>query len=318
MFRNSNVLVQALTISSYNATIFPSFATFTYPIQSVNQAFVDSIMPVAGNRTMEWWDDSGPATQQCTNMFINHTGYGYADCISVSPDGSNIPETQAGPYLVPQSMELLDVDRCMEAYAQDFQLSQGSLLLVLDVPEDDANATVPMIFNSIDSWNDTLYCENDRYAWMCEQEHSTFCSTRSGARCESQRRNLAADWRPLFPNYPVKSCYVDNVDQLCRLQASIYLMIVVLVLNIAKAIIMLRTFFIVDEAPLITIGDAISSFLRSPDKTSQGLCLLSDAEVKSAWLDKDDRFFEPRTVDGRHRRWTSSVGVPRQAVCFGL
>ncbi|ERF76580.1 hypothetical protein EPUS_05853 [Endocarpon pusillum Z07020] len=58
-------------------------------------------------------------------------------------------------------------------------------------------------------------------------------------------------------------------------------MIVVMVCNVGKALLMFLITFVLKDKPLITIGDAIDSFLNDSDQTTRGLCLSSKKSIKA-------------------------------------
>jgi hypothetical protein len=66
--------------------------------------------------------------------------------------------------------------------------------------------------------------------------------------------------------------------------------------------------------PIITLGDAISSFLQDPDPTTQGACLLSKSDVRQGrWPLQESKFWTPRA-----HHWLRSVSLPRWITTFSL
>jgi hypothetical protein len=69
--------------------------------------------------------------------------------------------------------------------------------------------------------------------------------------------------------------------------------------------------FYVPDEPLITVGDAVASFLEKPDATTKGMCLLSIRDVRQGdyqeanprkWLNQR---FKWKDVASRKRRGTT-------------
>lgn len=58
-------------------------------------------------------------------------------------------------------------------------------------------------------------------------------------------------------------------------QISLYFMLIVVICNITKATAMLLTFLDGGSARLVTMGDAVASFLEAPDWASEGFCVAS-------------------------------------------
>jgi hypothetical protein len=70
------------------------------------------------------------------------------------------------------------------------------------------------------------------------------------------------------------------------------------------------------DQPLITVGDAIESFLNEPDNTTKGQCLLTRADGKSqTWYTED---FEPRVTYRRKYPWRAAASRVRWGAALGL
>jgi hypothetical protein len=86
---------------------------------------------------------------------------------------------------------------------------------------------------------------------------------------------------------------------MCTVRSSIYLTIVVVICNALKLIGLLITLFKHKEQPIVTIGDAIDSFVTTPDATTANSCLLSRVDVKSGKFFKEPthvKIFKPKRV----------------------
>lgn len=64
-----------------------------------------------------------------------------------------------------------------------------------------------------------------------------------------------------------------------RVLIALPLMVIVVVCNTIKAIVMLVTLRQTREFPLVTIGDALASFLRQPDEVTTGMCVLHKEDL---------------------------------------
>ena len=73
--------------------------------------------------------------------------------------------------------------------------------------------------------------------------------------------------------YDTTYCLEQPITQHCRLQFSVAIMIVVIVSNLIKMICMGLIAWQRPTQPLVTMGDAIASFLNEPDVTTAGNCL---------------------------------------------
>ena len=72
---------------------------------------------------------------------------------------------------------------------------------------------------------------------------------------------------------PIGYGLARQVPEQCTLQFSLAIMIVVIICNLIKAACMGITAWRQDPAPLVTLGDAIASFLDRPDPTTEGKCI---------------------------------------------
>ncbi|KAJ5155144.1 hypothetical protein N7492_007947 [Penicillium capsulatum] len=84
------------------------------------------------------------------------------------------------------------------------------------------------------------------------------------------------DW-----NFPVSHCLSKDAKQRCQLLFSLPIAIIVLACNCIKLICMFLAAKSVNRREvLLTVGDAVASFLTRPDPTTRGRCLLSHADVR--------------------------------------
>jgi hypothetical protein len=84
-------------------------------------------------------------------------------------------------------------------------------------------------------------------------------------------RNIS-DWQPSAK--PLDYCMSEKLKQHCRLEYSAQLLLVVVIIGGLKTITMLYIAFWLEDVPILTIGDAVSSFLTTPDANTKGMCLL--------------------------------------------
>lgn len=108
-----------------------------------------------------------------------------------------------------------------------------------------------------------------------------------------------------------------------RIQVNLFFMIVVIFFNIFKLIIMISALVMNRSDPLVTLGDAASSYLERPEPLTEGRCTLGTQELFSSY--KDSRNIEDLGQSGvgdnphnrtdawrpRLRRYCSSVGFDK-------
>lgn len=212
------------------------------------------------------------------------------------------------------SLQWLDVQTCIKEYAQDFVTSRGGLVLVLDKQRDELNTSTSSIYSMVPNWKNLKkepwagpgWCPWDHFAWICGQDGKHSCGRCSNdrgfttcafdapchERLPSIQRNIqnvtAKDsnagapegWRPFQLDRPVKYCLSEQLPEQCQLQAVFQIWLIVVILNAIKATLMCLTLFSTRESPLMTVGDAIASFLERPDSTSHSLCLVARREIQ--------------------------------------
>lgn len=110
---------------------------------------------------------------------------------------------------------------------------------------------------------------------------------------------------------PVQYCLSQPVQEHCKLQFSLAIMIVLISCNLVKAICMGFIAWKRDAEPLVTLGDAIKSFLNQPDPTTEGNCVVGKSrfETSKVW----GRL--PSTWAAEPTRWFRAASIRRWLVC---
>ncbi|KAI1778056.1 hypothetical protein F4818DRAFT_438233 [Hypoxylon cercidicola] len=101
-----------------------------------------------------------------------------------------------------------------------------------------------------------------------------------------------------------------SAPQTCSVNLSGSILGIAVLLNLATvigmAIILARSTF----EPLVTLGDAIRSFLRNPDSTTANACLLTKPDVRrGSWAFSEAQFFVPK-----NHYWFQTPSLPRWAL----
>lgn len=207
---------------------------------------------------------------------------------------------------------------CINTYATDVRTRYGSLLLVAD----DFNSTY-YDFALIGPWNDA----HDPYNWMCTALEASPCS-RMIHQVNPDNWTITeeiVEWvgerifDPTTQTYPVigpmtfrvRYCLAETVPERCTVEYSLPLVIIVVLVNLIKATTLWATTASIADSPILTMGDAIATFLRSPDATTHGESLLSRDNVLKPSI-------KPLTYCATPRRWGSSVSFQRWISCFLL
>lgn len=196
----------------------------------------------------------------------------------------------------PTNFEHLDVNGCIDAYAKTY-LSDRSNVVLLSTPAPTTQYFPPAYAEEIkrveknsslywvtfSSNEQELYNKLDRYGWMCNNW------SRASPACNSQRAKEYAT--PDTPNnwtiygWKVSGCVSQKLVDKCSINFHHGIAIVVVLANLGKAICIAAVCFFLSDRPLLTTGDAVASFLREPDLTTTGCCLLERQEICSYWCD---------------------------------
>jgi hypothetical protein len=116
-------------------------------------------------------------------------------------------------------------------------------------------------------------------------------------------------------NYKVDYCLAEKAPQYCKLQYSFLLTMTVIAFNIVKSIILLYMWIGIPDAPILTVGDAIASFLRRVDPYTQGGCLIAYHYVEYVHRVlgslKNRTQHDPEPFCKEQRLWGSAVSSRR-------
>ncbi|KAH7184595.1 uncharacterized protein B0J16DRAFT_266395 [Fusarium flagelliforme] len=203
--------------------------------------------------------------------------------------------------------------QCINEYAVPFQTKRDHVLLVVTsdgpVITGSESPKQPLQSTSCD------HRAGSTYDWICGD--GLGCST-----CRSKLtkiRSQSNNWSPRGKR--VKYCLSQPAEQACRLNFDIRIAVVILAFNFVKAVALAFIALRPPKEPLFVLGDAVESFLISPDETTTGACLASARMVRAG------HFYQPCTIGSRCRyraiavtktRWSWSIliyGVTFCAAC---
>lgn len=162
-----------------------------------------------------------------------------------------------------------------------------------------SNPTAPVIENVNSHKLDT---REVAYAWMCVWTSS----------CNSN--NLASNantwtvilWSNGELDLAVQYCLSEPMEEHCQMQFSVTIMSIVIICNLLKAVCMLLALIRQRSQPLVTLGDAIQTFLQRADSAIAGICLADKSGfISRTWIPR------PKAWNIRQRRWLSSAGMKR-------
>jgi hypothetical protein len=177
------------------------------------------------------------------------------------------------------------VQECIDAYATSFQSKYGSVVLISD-DFNAANSSVNRVYSQqVPSSDDDI--EIDPYRWICDQRRGILLEE----PCSHYLSGIRSGDSWIMYGYTVNYCLADVEGEKCTLEFSLPLAIAVIGANFVKAVLIVLATILLRGTPLLTLGDAIASFLRSPDTLTEANCLLSresvalkSKQVKVVWF----------------------------------
>jgi hypothetical protein len=126
--------------------------------------------------------------------------------------------------------------------------------------------------------------DRPRNSWICgtSSEGNKTLITESIADFDcSISVALSEDNDPwLMNNQSVEYCLSEPVPDVCRLQFAIPIMVVVLACNFIKLLCMILTLWRCKEPTLVTLGDALSSFLEKVSPVNSLIALFSSSVLR--------------------------------------
>ncbi len=126
---------------------------------------------------------------------------------------------------------------------------------------------------------------------------------------------------------PIEYCLAQIAPSHCKLQFSMQILITVILMNVCKSVCMFLTLYRQKDATLVTIGDALSSFLDRPDPLTKDRCLMAKVDVHNGPLRwrasgvKNTPNTKPLPVTyyaPLRRRWFAGATVLRWCITIGL
>lgn len=166
-------------------------------------------------------------------------------------------------------MRLLSSFECLDAYKAQYVSSLGDVLVI------QSGAVVDHIRTAFDGSDLPVYKQIPYWSSPSDYPSNRWrCNPQSNRTCIQPELGPPVPWNPY--GKPVQYCLSEVVPERCELSWNLQLGIIVVGCNIIKVICMFLTLWRHDISALITLGDAIQSFLDRPDPHTQGFCIYSD------------------------------------------
>lgn len=171
-----------------------------------------------------------------------------------------------------QGFEKLSRQECLRKYVGPIISNRADVLLVSSNESTLWRQRLLIDRFDVDFSTYSTYDSTGAGAWICNDTDRGV----TGYECDLQGAASKVD-SSVFANEDIVSCYSLWAEEHCKLQFSAIIMVIVTVCNFIKLLCMTYVAWRRDAEPLITLGDAISSFLRREDTTTKGACLAGQA-----------------------------------------
>ncbi|KAH8834590.1 hypothetical protein DL96DRAFT_498094 [Flagelloscypha sp. PMI_526] len=154
--------------------------------------------------------------------------------------------------------------------------------------------------------------EDTHFDWVCDFR----------ANCSSHYQEIkdnASTWT--VSGFNVDHCLSETPESQCSFNAVLILLAVVLVFNAFKIVAMVYTLFALQDKPLITIGDAVESFLVRRDSYTSGKQPLTAEKVRTgAVMDSktSESLEDPLHSISNKLRWWRSASKARWSTAFSV
>lgn len=225
----------------YNSMVFYTISTYSYSVAIVSPEFLTGA-PFGNQAYMKSLEgDSSPGRS------LREDAYERLEYLQ-----AHLP-----------SLQNLDKEACLRAYRKDFITDRGDLLVVSSA----SSNTSLLRFWSAGYLDGPYSDECLPYAWAC-MSHAPE-PVNIGHECDVRPE----DWK--IDGLPVEYCLSKPAEESCELHFSMAIVIAVLACNFIKVLCMGLVAWMPSSTPLLTLGDAIASFLSERDPTTANNCLVS-------------------------------------------
>ena len=283
------VLWWLLAISSiplhllYNSAVFSTLSSQRIGVYVVTSDFLEGAPFIYGPSPAMYYPSLLPAQ----------------DLQDPSDDSQDTLRDFVQDYKTNHSIAKLENKECVDTYSAPIITTHSDLVLVLDSDYQDANDSV-------------IWAHQNLYSPLFYYGVSVLCFPAfcAGPGAITSLQNVSFGMEDGTVAY-VDYCVSKVVREHCKLQFSLTIMIVVIVCNMIKTVCMVMISWKQEPEPLVTLGDAIASFLDRPDVTTENKCIAGRTR------------FEGTTYWGlllsrwhpEHLRWFRAASRKRWIVC---
>lgn len=233
------------------------------------------------------------------------SNHSYTAYITGESELVDFPEALLGGD--PTKIKILDKRACIQAYGRQFIPDRKNLVVVVSGYNSTGWALLKELRFAENGYNTGL----QPFSWICDSMNFP------GKSCDIKEAMARADtWT--VRGGQVQYCLSEAKPEKCSLQYSLHIMIAVIICNAVKAVCMVLAVFESKDNPLVTVGDAVASFLNNEDTTTVGMCIVTMKEIKKgAWKHAEAIQGEwyPRMWKPYRAFWFTAVSRSRWVLC---
>ena len=225
-------------------------------------------------------------------------------------EGTTVGNPPLSDYRDINTWERLSNEDCIKAYAQTYITGRADVVAISSA----ANASVPLqLADEVTQFTTT----GDIASWICSSFQSRTCDIGALSRDASNWRlddiytvYEDGEIKQTTAQYPIDYCLSQLIEQKCSIQLSVIVMVIVILCNTFKVCCMVGMLQVIGKTPLVTLGDAVESFIVEKDATTVNMCLASRKDFSKKKWGQDTKTWQPR-----HHFWFASVSLKRWLIC---
>lgn len=256
-----------------------------------------NLKTVAARKVVIWWLlglSSIPLHLMYNSVFFSTIAaneydvvFAYESFIEGGPQGlyskaqfANIEDIQAQA----KTWDRLEPIACINSYATEFLSTRRNLVAVVQPKTSpdgtplrsmSRNGSVERVISHTFRFDNQKPGTFDFYNWICQApdgntryglDASEMSSSYPCSLKLSKIRTHSDRWHS--NGWDIKYCLSEPVKGECSLNFSLSIVVIVIICNFGKSLLMFLVAFGIRDNPLITIGDAVDSFLNSNDPTT--------------------------------------------------
>ncbi|KAJ5116229.1 hypothetical protein N7456_000577 [Penicillium angulare] len=200
-------------------------------------------------------------------------------------------------------LEKLTVEDCISKYKTNMLSDRRHVLLVPDSSSkrdhfhhirSKPRNTVLTVYNNANPLRNPAL--GPLYQWMCDEGPSEYgdkdcrISARNKLTPGSQGSNAGMFG---IAKVSIQTCYSQSEEEQCKIEIVPVFMFVIIACNVIKILAFIGALYLTkQDTPLCTTGDAIQSFIKTPDRYTRGRCLAAKEDYEK--LLTDSREWDPR------------------------